>query len=109
MVTFQALTWEARDEDDVHIISIFGRTEDGASVCVSTKFEPFFYVKLKENEGRNGAQVLFNKLKKICPGCLERFAMSQATDVWGFQNGKNLLSLNSFSNLSNLVSMSIVF
>ena len=88
MVTFQALTWEARDEDDVHIISIFGRTEDGASVCVSTKFEPFFYVKLKENEGRNGAQVLFNKLKKICPGCLERFAMSQATDVWGFQNGK---------------------
>ena len=86
MVTFQALTWEARDDDELYIISIFGRTDDGASVCVSTKFEPYFYVKLHTHEGKNGAQVLFNKLNKLCPGCIERYAMSQAKDVWGFQN-----------------------
>ena len=86
MVAFQALTWEARDEDEVYIISIFGRTEDGESVCVSTKFEPYFYVKLHTNEGKNGAQVLYNKLNKLCPGCIERYALSQAKDVWGFQN-----------------------
>ena len=57
MVVFQALTWEARDEevpgdDDgpvgEHLISIFGKTEDGKSVCVTTAFEPYLYIKLPE-------------------------------------------------------------
>lgn len=86
MVIFQALTWEARDEDDAHIISVFGRTDDGKSVCVSTKFEPFFYVKLQNHEGKAGAQVMFQKLNKLCPGCITRYALSQAKDIWGFQN-----------------------
>ena len=34
MVVFQALTWEARDVDDEHMISIMGKTEDGKSVVV---------------------------------------------------------------------------
>jgi len=42
MVIFQALTWEARDTDDEHLISILGKTEDGKSVCVTTVFEPYF-------------------------------------------------------------------
>jgi DNA polymerase delta subunit 1 len=46
MVVFQALTWEARDVDDEHMISIMGKTEDGKSVCVTTVFEPYFFVKL---------------------------------------------------------------
>ena len=44
MVVFQALTWEARDteECDEHLISIFGKTEDGKSVCLTTSFAPYF-------------------------------------------------------------------
>jgi DNA polymerase delta subunit 1 len=43
MVTFQALTWESRDTDDEHLISIFGKTEDGKSVCLTTAFTPYFF------------------------------------------------------------------
>jgi len=42
MVVFQALTWEARDVDEEHMISILGKTETGKSVCVTTVFEPYF-------------------------------------------------------------------
>ena len=48
MVVFQALTWEARDEfvdgadDPHHLVSIFGKTESGESVCVTTKVLPYF-------------------------------------------------------------------
>ena len=48
MVVFAALTWEASDfEDSDHIINIFGRTEDGKSVCVSTStrvVDVFFFL-----------------------------------------------------------------
>jgi DNA polymerase delta subunit 1 len=46
MVVFQALTWEARDSDKEHLVSIFGKTEDGKSVCVTTSFTPYFFIKL---------------------------------------------------------------
>ena len=46
MVVFQALTWEARDVEGEHQISIFGKTENGKSVCVTTTFDPYFFVKL---------------------------------------------------------------
>ena len=51
MVVFQAITWEARDEvldeDTIqHHVSIFGKTEDGRSVCVTTQVLPYFYVRL---------------------------------------------------------------
>ena len=48
MVRFQALTWDARDDDDsgAHLISIFGKTLEGKSVCVTTEFTPYFFVKI---------------------------------------------------------------
>ena len=68
MVVFAALTWEASDfEDSDHIINIFGRTEDGKSVCVSTSFSPYFFIKLPKGTSDTGAKILFDKIKKACP------------------------------------------
>ena len=88
MVVFQVLTWEARDEDDAHIISIFGKTKEGKSVCVTTNFAPYFFIKLQPGETGVGAGVLFKKLQKLCPGCMTHYATGQSKDVWGFQNNK---------------------
>jgi len=46
MVVFQAVSWEAFDNDKGRYeVCIFGRTEDGESVCVRTYFNPYFFVK----------------------------------------------------------------
>jgi len=34
----------------------------------------------------------------LCPGCLSRFALSQAKDVWGFQNNKKSLFIKLYFN-----------
>ena len=62
MVVFQALTWEARDADDQHLISIFGKTEDGKSVCVTTAFNPYFFVKLPLGTKPSEVELLYDKL-----------------------------------------------
>ena len=88
MVVFSALTWEARDfEDSEHIISIFGRTEDGKSVCVSTAFKPYFFVKLPKNANNTSVQVLFDKIKKACPDVID-YSLTMSKDLWGFQNNQ---------------------
>ena len=58
MVRFQALTWDARDDDDsgVHLISIFGKTLEGKSVCVTTEFTPYFFVKIPKGSRRSVSQ-----------------------------------------------------
>ena len=48
MVQFQVLTWDARDEDDEHLIRMFGKTMNGQSVCVTTPFKPYFFMKLPD-------------------------------------------------------------
>ena len=61
MVVFAALTWEASDfEDSDHIINIFGRTEDGKSVCVSTSFSPYFFIKLPKGTNDTSSKILFD-------------------------------------------------
>ena len=62
MVVFQALTWEAWDADDQHLISIFGKTEDGKSVCVTTAFQPYFFVKLPPGTKRPDVDDIYEKL-----------------------------------------------
>ena len=88
MVVFQALTWEARDdEDNGHLISIFGKTEDGRSVCVTTEFTPYFYVKLPDAKTHTIAEI-YQALDKKCPECLVGYGLKKAKDVWGFQNNE---------------------
>ena len=79
--TFQAVAWEARDGEEQYTVHIFGRTEDGKSVCLTTPFDPYFFVKLDdrshkgriiEEHGHHATKVQLMKKK----------------DLWGFQNNK---------------------
>ena len=88
MVVFQALTWEARDTDDEHLISIFGKTEDGKSVCLTTTFDPYFFVKLPRGTSTQDVKVLFNELNKLRENCVTSYSITKKKDVWGFQNNE---------------------
>jgi DNA polymerase delta subunit 1 len=88
MVIFQALTWEARDVDDEHLVSIFGKTQEGKSVCVTTAFTPYFFVKFPKGATQKTAQEIFDVLNRKCPECLVSYSIMKAKDVWGFQNSE---------------------
>lgn len=84
MVTFQAIAWNAGDDEDngEYMVKIFGRTEDGKSVCVSTHFPPYFFVRsTPENEEK------INAIRK------NTFLVQtvQKKDLWGFQNNEQHL------------------
>ena len=106
MVVFQALSWEARDcgdeendEPREYLISIFGRTEDGKSVSVTTPFKPYFFIKLEKNVTEHAIKVLWSKLESLA----ESYELLRAKDLWGFQNNEKFpfMKLN-FTSLENL-------
>ena len=72
---FQAVAWSSRDYEDVFIIDIFGRTEDGRSVHVETDFQPYFFVKLSLGKPVPHIDTL-----------IERPVLIKRKDLWGFQN-----------------------
>ena len=77
MVVFQAVAWEGKDSDDnSYIIKIFGRTQEGKSVCLSTKFRPYFFVKSRE-----GAQ-------KFMKEPVVHAASVKGKELWGFTNNE---------------------
>ena len=88
MVVFQALTWESRDTDDEHLISIFGKTEDGKSVCLTTAFTPYFFIKLPANIDAGKIQRIYNILDDKCKDSLVAYSVMKSKDVWGFQNSE---------------------
>ena len=61
MVVFQVLTWETQDTEDEHLISIFGKTNEGKSVCVTTSFTPYFFVKLPKKTSTLDVHNLYTK------------------------------------------------
>ena len=81
MVVFQALTWESRDVDDEHLVSIFGRAEDGKSVCVTTEFKPYFFIKLNKFVS---AGVIYEQIKQY----IDSYDVMNCKDLWGFQNNE---------------------
>ena len=89
MTVFEALTWDARDDEDIgrHVISIFGRTADGKSVCVSTVFEPYFFIKLSKSDRERS---IFERIGG------SSYQVVQGKDLWGFQNNEvsEFLKLN---------------
>ena len=103
MVVFAALTWEANDfEDTDHIINIFGRTENGSSVCVSTSFPPYFFIKLPKNSTDTGSKLLFEKIKKACP-VVKSYSILKSKDLWGFQNNEKFPFMKlDFATLSDM-------
>ena len=88
MVVFQALTWEARDGEDEHLISIFGKTEDGKSVCVTTAFTPYFFIKLPSGIDSQKVQRIYDILSEKCRDSLVAYSLMKSKDVWGFQNNE---------------------
>lgn len=96
MVVFQALTWEARDTDEEHLISIFGKTEGGKSVCVTTTFDPYFFVKLPRGTTQQDVKILFNELNRLRENSVTSYSLTRQKDVWGFQNNEefNYMHLN---------------
>jgi len=88
MVVFQALTWEARDGEDEHLISIFGKTEDGKSVCVTTSFTPYFFIKLPSGIDSQKVQRIYDILGNKCKDSILSYSLMKSKDVWGFQNNE---------------------
>ena len=95
MVVFQALTWESRDVEGEHLVSIFGRTEDGKSVCVTTPFKPYFFIKLPDTN--------VHAIYKDYRAYAESYELLKSKDVWGFQNNEKFpfMKLN-FRSLENM-------
>jgi len=78
------------------LISIFGKTHEGKSVCVTTAFTPYFFVKLPRNVTQQRVQIIYNKIEKACPGCLSSYNTIHRKDVWGFQNNEQFPYLQLF-------------
>ena len=101
MVVFQVLTWETRDTEEEHLISIFGKTKEGKSVCVTTSFTPYFFVKLPNKKTQMDIRNLYTKIDKLCPECLISYDIVQSKDVWGFQNNEKFIFMQlNFKNLA---------
>jgi DNA polymerase delta subunit 1 len=79
MVHFQAVAWDGQDQDDQFTIRIFGRAEDGRSVSLGTKFNPYCFVKTDKD--------LKSFIKSTFWRGLVSCEVHRAKDLWGFQNG----------------------
>ena len=88
MVLFQALTWEARDVEGEHQISIFGKTENGKSVCVTTTFDPYFFVKLPKGTTQQDVKRLYDDINRVRKDHVTGYSLTTQKDVWGFQNNE---------------------
>lgn len=110
MVVFQALTWEARDEDDEHKISIFGKTAEGKSVCVTTTFDPYFFVKLPRGTTQQSVKLLYNDLNRLRKNLITSYSITEQKDVWGFQNNETFFFMHlNFKTLEARRKMNSVF
>jgi len=75
---FQAVAWSGQDQDDQFTVRIFGRSEDGKSVSLGTKFNPYFFI--KTNVSKDVIKGLFWRGLVSC-------RVHEGRDLWGFQNG----------------------
>ena len=88
MVVFQAIAWEGKDSDDAYIIKIFGRTEEGKSVCLSTKFRPYFFIKSREGS------------HKFIKEPVVHAASVKGKELWGFTNNEQCVFAVSYTHLT---------
>ncbi len=79
----QAVAWEGEDVEDRYIVRIYGRCEDGKSICVSTPFEPYFFIKIR---AAHKFSALKYALSRHFPDLNEVHEIL-AKDLWGFRNG----------------------
>ena len=68
-ITFQAIDWHHYhekdiDNEDIYVMQIFGRTENGKSICVRvTDFEPYFYVEIPKTWNDRHIEIFIKCLK----------------------------------------------
>jgi DNA polymerase delta subunit 1 len=91
MVVFQAVAWDGKDYKGSYTVRIFGRAEDGKSVCLSTRVQPYFFV----------------KSSRSCSFFVKDGAVSavpvRAKDLWGFTNNKSEIFIKiSFQTLGEM-------
>ena len=80
MTQFQAVAWDGQDQDDQFTIRIFGRAEDGRSVSLGTKFNPYCFIKTEKN--------VKDFIKSTFWRGLVSCEVHRGKDLWGFQNGE---------------------
>ena len=80
MKAFQAVAWDGQDQDDQFTIRIFGRAEDGRSVSLGTKFNPYCFIKTDKD--------LKSFIKSTFWRGLVSCEVHRGRDLWGFQNGE---------------------
>jgi len=83
-LAFQAVAWDGQDIDDQFTIRIFGRSEDGKSVSLGTKFNPYFYVKPPTTDARSIRLFIKSTFWRGLVTC----ETIHGKDLWGFQNGE---------------------
>jgi len=98
MVVFQALTWEARDVEGEHHISIFGKTEAGKSVCVTTTFDPYFFVKLPKGTTQQDVKRLYDDINRLKRDHVTGYSLTKQKDVGVSKITRNSISCISISN-----------
>jgi DNA polymerase delta subunit 1 len=79
-IPFQAVAWDGQDQDDQFTIRIFGRAEDGKSVSLGTKFNPYCFIKTDKD--------LKSFIKSTFWRGLVSCEVHRGKDLWGFQNGE---------------------
>jgi len=80
MKAFQAVAWDGQDQDEQFTIRIFGRAEDGSSVSLGTKFNPYCFIKTDKD--------LKGFIKSTFWRGLVSCEVHRGKDLWGFQNGE---------------------
>jgi len=83
---FQAVAWDGGDSpENLYVVRIFGRAENGKSVALGMRFNPYFYVRPPP-----GAR--FDAFRQSVRGSFWRDLVScerrDGRDLWGFQNGE---------------------
>ena len=77
-MTAQAIAWESGDTEEGYTITIYGRTQDGKTVSVSTLFPPYFFIKLPPLETTESISV---QLGVPCKAI-------RSKSLWGFTNNE---------------------
>lgn len=90
-VEYQAISWYARDHNySKYLVSIFGRNEDGKSVCITTQFNPYFFVKVNRVADKGDIieelEKRFNNDTDQYSNMVKRVDLVKSKDLWGFQN-----------------------
>ena len=98
MISFQAVSWYAKDIEDEdedtrdYQIVIFGRTFDGKSICVKTLYKPYFYIEVPKKWKHSNAVYVIQSLKRRLYAYgddVVSWNLEEHTKMYGYTNKEN--------------------